>query len=188
MERKLFLEDGHLADEGLQNIIQCELDEMGNLEASEHLGYCDQCLTRYLALLEDDALLTPSAPLRGKILEQTNKTKKKSKFIQLGKYTTVAAAGILVMVMWGSGFFSALPDWGRQPPEPARAQRVEGPRFSSWLNETAANITVSINQFFRPAHSPADPGEEDKESVFRDKNFEPDQTGQNPAPSNPASK
>ncbi len=33
-----------------------QLDELGRLEAAEHLSYCDQCMDRYTALLTADAL------------------------------------------------------------------------------------------------------------------------------------
>ena len=46
MELELFNDQGCLTDEGLQALIAGSLDEMGRLEAAEHLAYCDRCLKR----------------------------------------------------------------------------------------------------------------------------------------------
>ena len=56
---EMFLQTGHLSDEGLQALIDGTLDEMQRLEAAEHLSFCDECLTRYTALLTGDVLEEP---------------------------------------------------------------------------------------------------------------------------------
>ena len=56
---ELFLQNGHLSDEGLQALIDGTLDELQRLEAAEHLSFCDECLTRYTALLTGDVLEEP---------------------------------------------------------------------------------------------------------------------------------
>ena len=43
---ELFNKEGHLTDEGLRAVVDGTLDEMGRLEASEHLSFCDSCLVR----------------------------------------------------------------------------------------------------------------------------------------------
>lgn len=48
---ELFREDGCLSDEGLHALTAGQLDELGRLEAAEHLAYCDKCTDRYTALL-----------------------------------------------------------------------------------------------------------------------------------------
>ena len=48
---ELFNKEGHLTDEGLRAVVDGTLDEMGRLEASEHLSFCDSCLVRYTELL-----------------------------------------------------------------------------------------------------------------------------------------
>ena len=53
---ELFDENGCLTDEGLQALTKGQLDEMGRLEAAEHLSYCDRCMDRYTALLTADVL------------------------------------------------------------------------------------------------------------------------------------
>lgn len=54
---ELFREDGCLSDEGLYALTAGQLDELGRLEAAEHLAYCDKCTDRYTALLTADAVL-----------------------------------------------------------------------------------------------------------------------------------
>ena len=43
---ELFNKEGHLTDEGLRAVVDGTLDEMGRLEASEHLSFCALCVTR----------------------------------------------------------------------------------------------------------------------------------------------
>ena len=40
---KLFDAEGHLTDEGLYAIKDGTLDDLGALEAAEHLSFCDYC-------------------------------------------------------------------------------------------------------------------------------------------------
>ena len=54
-----FRNDGCLSDEGLHALVAGQLDELGRLEAAEHLAYCDKCTDRYTALLTADALADP---------------------------------------------------------------------------------------------------------------------------------
>lgn len=53
---ELFREDGCMTDAGFRAMMDGQLDELGRLEAAEHLSYCDQCMDRYTALLTADAL------------------------------------------------------------------------------------------------------------------------------------
>ena len=48
---ELFDQNGCLTEEGLHAVIGGQLDELGRLEAAEHLSYCDKCMDRYTALL-----------------------------------------------------------------------------------------------------------------------------------------
>lgn len=65
---ELFRDDGCLTDEGLHALIAGELDEMGRLEAAEHLSYCDKCMDRYTALLTEDVLEQPPRSARGAVM------------------------------------------------------------------------------------------------------------------------
>ena len=44
---KLFDREGHLTDDGLYALKDGTLDDLGALEAAEHLSFCDLCLLRY---------------------------------------------------------------------------------------------------------------------------------------------
>ena len=46
---ELFREDGCMTDAGFRAMMDGQLDELGRLEAAEHLSYCDQCMDRYTA-------------------------------------------------------------------------------------------------------------------------------------------
>lgn len=65
---ELFREDGCLSDEGLHALTAGQLDELGRLEAAEHLAYCDKCTDRYTALLTADALADPPRDVRRTVM------------------------------------------------------------------------------------------------------------------------
>ena len=59
----LFDADGHLTDDGLYALKDGTLDDLGALEAAEHLSFCDYCLLRYTELI-DAAPACLQQPLR----------------------------------------------------------------------------------------------------------------------------
>ena len=62
---KLFDAEGHLTDDGLYALKDGTLDDLGALEAAEHLTFCDYCLLRYTALIDaaPECLKTPMRDL-----------------------------------------------------------------------------------------------------------------------------
>ena len=64
---ELFDQNGCLTEEGLHAVIGGQLDELGRLEAAEHLSYCDECMDRYTALLTADVLEEPPRSARGAV-------------------------------------------------------------------------------------------------------------------------
>ena len=115
--QNLFDDRGHLTGAGLNAMENGSLDELGSLEAAEHLSFCDACLNRYTNWLEamPQALLSPAR-------------------VFTNKYVSIAAAVILAFVLWNFGAFNI---------STGAAQRgvdrlAEGPRFS---------ISQSIQQF-----------------------------------------
>ena len=57
---KLFQNNGHLTDEAIRALTRGEdLEELTRLEMAEHLSFCDECLERYTAALENAPLLSP---------------------------------------------------------------------------------------------------------------------------------
>ena len=90
---ELFNKEGHLTDEGLRAVVDGTLDEMGRLEASEHLSFCDSCLVRYTELLADDTLLVPEMPLTPTVLARV---RRRAVRVFFNRYTRVAAVAAFV--------------------------------------------------------------------------------------------
>ena len=114
---ELFNKEGHLTDEGLRAVVDGTLDEMGRLEASEHLSFCDSCLVRYTELLADDTLLVPEMPLTPTVLARV---RRRAVRVFFNRYTRVAAVAAFAVVLWGTGVFNSLvPDRTIRQQEPA---------------------------------------------------------------------
>lgn len=168
----LFYKDGHLSDEGLQTVVHGEPDEMQRLEASEHLSFCNHCLDRYTTLLTDDVLIAPKEPLKEPVLRRIGK---KSKLVLLSRYTTVAAAAVLAVVLWSSGIFTL-------GPKNVAPQKDKEPfALSGTLNSAATYVNNTMNSFFGGFTIPEAPQKmedtkskrdelAEKEAVFKDKN------------------
>ncbi len=97
---ELFNERGCLTDEGLHALIDGRLDELGRLEAAEHLAYCDRCIERYTALLSGDVIETPREPIVGPVM--------KNLWLRImqntvGRAAVAGVAAVLALTLWGSG-------------------------------------------------------------------------------------
>ena len=86
---ELFHENGHLTPEGLKALAEGRLDELARLEAAEHLSFCDECLVRYTALLEEAPLAAPKAPLAPGVWQRI---RRRTWRIVTSRYATAAAA------------------------------------------------------------------------------------------------
>ena len=126
---ELFDEKGCLTDEGLHALTGGQLDEMGRLEAAEHLAYCDKCMDRYTALLTEDALETPLHPARGAVMGTI--------WVRLmqntwGRTAVAAVAAVLALTMWRSGTLWQLMDIQEQVkswmPSVSQSQSADEPR------------------------------------------------------------
>ena len=91
---ELFNKEGHLTDEGLRAVVDGTLDEMGRLEASEHLSFCDSCLVRYTELLADDTLLVPETPLTPTVLARVRRRAVRGFFNRDTRVAAVAAFAV----------------------------------------------------------------------------------------------
>ena len=100
---ELFRPDGHLTDEGLEALIGGELDELGRLEAAEHLSFCDACLVRYTALLEGDVLQEPPTD---QTLPVMRRLRRRAAQALMSRYTAAAAAVLITGTLWYSGIFA----------------------------------------------------------------------------------
>ena len=123
---ELFHENGHLTSEGLKALTEGRLDELARLETAEHLSFCDECLVRYTALLEDAPLAAPKAPLAPGVWQRI---RRRTWRIVTSRYATAAAAAAFALIIWGTGVFQNMgtlrearpaqpPDRGHTPPSP----------------------------------------------------------------------
>ena len=173
---ELFDKNGCLTEEGLHAVIGGQLDELGRLEAAEHLSYCDKCMDRYTALLTADVLEEPPRSARGAVMGTI--------WVRLmqntwGRAAVAAVAAVLALTMWRSGtisqwigFRQQLHSWvpsvsqsqaeepaqlgrpvedGRQPAEPETlGQPVEDEE-----PKPQASFSKAVNDLLFGAHSPA---------------------------------
>ena len=102
----LFDTAGCLTPSGLDALRDDRLDELGRLEAAEHLTFCDRCLARYTALLESIQL---SAPMRDLIPQVQALMRLRTFRIMTNRYVSVAAAIALALALWRFGLFGAAP-------------------------------------------------------------------------------
>ena len=97
---ELFRDDGCLTDEGLQALLDGTLDELGRLEAAEHLSFGDRCLDRYAALLTGSALEQPardlSRPVGRTILIRLMQN-------VYGRMVVAGVAAVLALTLWRGG-------------------------------------------------------------------------------------
>ena len=101
---ELFNERGCLTDEGMHALIDGRLDELGRLEAAEHLAYCDRCVERYTALLSGDVIETPREPIVGPVM--------KNLWLRImqntvGRAAVAGVAAALALTFWSAGVFQA---------------------------------------------------------------------------------
>ena len=101
---ELFREDGCLSDEGLHALTAGQLDELGRLEAAEHLAYCDKCTDRYTALLTADALADPPRDVRRTVMSVGNVA---DIFLMVA-----GVAAVLALTMWRTGALTFVTDHG----------------------------------------------------------------------------
>ena len=118
---KLFDAEGHLTYEGLYALRDGTLDELGSLEAAEHLTFCDYCLLRYTKLVETMSQGL-QGPMRDLIPQVQNLMRLRSFRLLTNRYVNVAAAVVLAFAIWQFGLF-------RAPSVPVHIER-EQPRFT----------------------------------------------------------
>ena len=104
---ELFREDGCLSDEGLRALTAGQLDELGRLEAAEHLAYCDKCTDRYTALLTGDALADPPRNVRRTVMSTIWVRLMQSTF---GRAAVAGVAAVLALTMWRTGALTFVTD------------------------------------------------------------------------------
>ena len=108
---ELFREDGCLSDEGLHALTAGQLDELGRLEAAEHLAYCDKCTDRYTALLTADALTDPPRDVRRTVMSTIWVRLMQSTY---GRAAVAGVAAVLALTMWRTGTLEQILHTGQQ--------------------------------------------------------------------------
>ena len=107
---ELFDEKGCLSTEGLHAIVGGQLDELGRLEAAEHLAYCDKCMDRYTALLTADVLQDPPRSAHKAVMSTI--------WVRLmqntwGRAAVAGVAAVLALTMWRTGTLDQILQAGR---------------------------------------------------------------------------
>lgn len=102
---ELFRNDGHLTDYAFKALINDQpLDELSRLEIAEHLSFCDECVSRYSALLTGEALIEPEETVVPTVMERI---RTRARLIFFNKYVAVVMAASIAMVLWVTGVFDA---------------------------------------------------------------------------------
>lgn len=141
---ELFHENGCLKDEALRAVLDGTLDETARLEVCEHMSFCDACLLRYTALLEDDVLLCPERPAAPGVLRRIRAHTMR---VWVNRYTRAAAVAVLALALWSTGVFSSLVPKLSEPPQSASAAQVSADVF----DEAPISAGARVNGFFRSA-------------------------------------
>ena len=145
---ELFYENGHLTPEGLNALVDGQLDEMARLEAAEHLSFCDECLVRYTALVEQAPLAAPETPLAPGVWQRI---RRRAWRIVTSRYATAAAAAAFALIIWGTGLFQNLGTPREVKPAPPAEPKAYSPvtsRMNEFVSETGRQINAAITDFF----------------------------------------
>ena len=139
---ELFDKNGCLTDEGLQALRAGQLDELGRLEAAEHLAYCDRCTDRYTALLTADVLQEPPRSAHKAVMGAI--------WVRLmqntwGRAAVAGVAAVLAFTMWRSGTVEQLLDFRQE--------------LRSWTQEASQSQTEEPAQLGRPVEDGRQPAE-----------------------------
>lgn len=112
---ELFNKDGCLTFEAISKIINGDLNEMQRLETSEHLSFCDHCLSQYtnaVCEIPEELLLEPSSALKRNIIF---KIKQRTVAVFYNRYVAVTVAASFAILMTFSINFMSLPQNNSDP-------------------------------------------------------------------------
>lgn len=128
---KLFNEEGHITDQGFRALIAGELNGLDRLEAAEHLDCCDLCVERYSQMLVPEVEIAPKQELAPEILRTL---RRRARALFLNRFTRVAVAAVLTMVIWVGGFYrnGILSPSGESMEEAAAAAQSLQDQLWSW--------------------------------------------------------
>ena len=145
---KLFDAEGHLTDEGLYAIKDGTLDDLGALEAAEHLSFCDYCLLRYTAMI-DAAPDCMKQPMRDLIPQVQS-------LMRLRSFRIMTAV-VLGFVMWGAVSTFGVPDAAALlPQQPAARPERFGTKFNTAVNGFYKSLDDTFKSFTLTAENGLD--------------------------------
>jgi len=141
-----FRDDGHLSGSALRALAENGdgFDELERLEIAEHLAFCDECLRRYTARLEDEAaLLVPENSCRKTLW---NRIRVRALQAAVSRCATAAAAVALALtVLWsGRGVEFTRPVLPED--RPSVSQRLSG--LTGELNDSLRETVSGLSDFF----------------------------------------
>jgi len=141
---KLFDAEGHLTDEGLYAIKDGTLDDLGALEAAEHLSFCDYCLLRYTAMI-DAAPDCMKQPMRDLIPQVQSLMRLRSFRIMTNRYVSAAAAVVLGFVLWGAVSMFGVPNMAMLAQQPTAPHE----RFGTKVSTAVSGFYKSLDDTFK---------------------------------------
>ena len=150
-EEKLLFDDdtGCLTGYALQSLVNGSLGELGRLEVTEHLSYCDLCVERYTAMLAEDTLLEAPELLKSGILKEL---KRRTTRVFVNRYFHMGVAACLTLVLWSTGVFATFGELALNPPRlerPVPEERISIGRrledFSTGIGDGLYNFMDQLN-------------------------------------------
>ncbi|MFR3792571.1 MAG: hypothetical protein ACLTWO_11760 [Blautia massiliensis (ex Durand et al. 2017)] len=146
----LFDADGHLTDDGLYALKDGTLDDLGALEAAEHLSFCDYCLLRYTNLI-DAAPACLQQPMRDLIPQVQNLMRLRRFRLMTNRYISAAAAVILCFMLWGFTSFGASQRMAEAAIQPQEPHATFGQRVNAAVGSFYDGLDDVFSQFTQVA-------------------------------------
>lgn len=135
----LFNSKGHLTNEALDALLRGEeLPTLQRLEVSEHLAYCDDCLSRYTARLSEDVLVSPATSCQASLWRRIRL--RALRIVTIRYATAAAGVALMVAVLWGSAGLSG-PAFLKPSQQPPAAQQSH-----SWTEQWSQSLGNAFSQ------------------------------------------
>lgn len=152
----LFLPDGHLTDYALTALLDGSLDELGRLEAGEHLSFCDTCLERYTALLTQTPIQMPETD---QTLPVMRRLRRRQRMTAVHRYASAAAAVAIGSFLWYTGVFDTVAKTLTESPDKLlrpqsvqqQVQRPEKPSIGDFILDAVDDWSARIWDATAPA-------------------------------------
>ena len=136
---ELFDQEGCLTDFALHSLIEdSPLEELERLEIAEHLSFCDRCVSRYAALMEQAPLQAPPTVLQ--------RLRRQARRLFFNRYATVAAAACFAILFWNLGVFTFDIQKSRPFDEMLTQSSISFRQRSAAISE---NLTDALNEIFQ---------------------------------------